>query len=61
MQNFQIDIERKLDEFCDPMIEITSENEQIHHISNRMVKGKPNIYDLEGKFRGFFKRSVLVA
>jgi len=61
VQNFQIDTEVKLDEFCDPMIEITPENEQIHHISNRMVRGKPNIYDLETKFRGFFKRSVLVA
>jgi DNA polymerase III epsilon subunit-like protein len=50
-----------LDEFCDPMIEIRPENEKIHHISNDMVKGKPNIYELEKKIRTFFKRSVLVA
>lgn len=61
VQNYQIDKQDKLDEFCDPMIEITPENEQIHHISNRMVRGKPNIYELESKFRDFFKRSVLVA
>ncbi|MCI5053340.1 MAG: 3'-5' exonuclease [Pelagibacteraceae bacterium] len=61
VQNYEIDKQDKLDEFCDPMIEITPENEQIHHISNRMVKGKPNIYELESKFRGFFKKSVLVA
>ena len=61
VKNFEIVKDDQLDEFCDPMVEIKPENEQIHHISNRMVRGKPNIYDLEEKIRAFFKRSVLVA
>jgi DNA polymerase-3 subunit epsilon len=61
VKDFEIITNDQLDEFCDPMIEIRPENEKIHHISNDMVKGKPNIYELEKKIRTFFKRSVLVA
>jgi len=61
VKNYEVLKDDKLDEFCDPLVEIKSENEQIHHISNRMVRGKPNIYELEGKIRSFFKKSVLVA
>ena len=61
VKNYEVLKDDKLDEFCDPLVEIKSENEQIHHISNRMVRGKPNIYELEEKIRSFFKKSVLVA
>ena len=61
VKDFEIITNDQLDEFCDPMTEIRPENEKIHHISNDMVKGKPNIYELEKKIRTFFKRSVLVA
>jgi len=61
VKNYEVLEDDKLDEFCDPLVEIKSENEQIHHISNRMVRGKPNIYELEEKIRSFFKKSVLVA
>ena len=61
VKNYEVLKDIKLDEFCDPMVEIKPENEQIHHISNRMVRGKPNIYELEEKIRSFFKKSVLVA
>jgi len=61
VKNYEVLKDNKLDEFCDPLVEIKSENEQIHHISNRMVRGKPNIYELEEKIRSFFKKSVLVA
>ena len=61
VKNYEVLKDNKLDEFCDPMVEIKPENEQIHHISNRMVRGKPNIYELEEKIRSFFKKSVLVA
>ena len=56
VKNYEVLKDDKLDEFCDPLVEIKSENEQIHHISNRMVRGKPNIYELEEKIRSFYRK-----